>query len=696
MIKCLSLSVAFVFFISTLSTAQPLWQRTNGPSGAGISEIAFDSSGGAFVIANAAFRTVDGGATWHELAITPTDIHTLHNGHIVAILNGQIAISTDVGATWSSVLAQTGPIAITLTGEIFVATQSAVYRSTNEGISWDTLAAPPTTARFYCFYTSTLFLLTSDRGGGSLYRSTNNGSNWSRVVNGLSLDNFYGDDIAGNPAGAMVYACRDGRYLSTDDGRTWKSFSSNNDVGIKVAVDHSGHFAIGTGGIEYFDSLPGPSKNYYGDDGRSISSFNGSQVLVGAPDGGFWSAGGSNIGVVNAALTSTHIVGPPTGQITSMAPLASGSILANSNGTLYRTTNAGDTWASITGDIKLLAFDSAHDILAAYGGAIKRTSDGGNNWSQLGYTLTSTGITSAIVDPTGMIYVGSGEGVFRSSDNGATWDQLNAGLGNLQVASLAVNAKGDVFAGTSTRIYESTDHALTWSALAFAPSTDTVLYDSITRSVSHGFSALTFNTAGDLIAVVPNLGVFWSHDNGATWDSIGTGLSGEVKALLSTPSGHVFAGTDHGVFYLAAGGATWVDANSGLDGVPVLSITRDAAGTVYLGTNGKGVYRSTLTYNRAAPPNAVNSSTAETGDIKVYPNPMSARGQIEFNRMGGSNIRITILNSLGEEVAAMTPLASQTGSITFSFDASTLASGVYTVRISDGLSYSTRHFLVSR
>src|SRR5205823_3783416 len=129
-----------------------------------------------------------------------------------------------------------------------------------------------------------------------------------------------------------------------------------------------------------------------------------------------------------------------------------------------------------------------------------------------------------------------------STDNGKTWDQLNAGLSYVNVQSLTVTPSGEVFAGTNKTIFHSTDHAVTWQPLSFSP------------KGASGVTALTVNTAGDIIAVIKNAGVYWSQDNGVIWDSIGTGLRGNVNALLSTPIGHVFAGTDSGIFYLASGG----------------------------------------------------------------------------------------------------------------------------------------------
>jgi photosystem II stability/assembly factor-like uncharacterized protein len=310
---------------------------------------------------------------------------------------------------------------------------------------------------------------------------------------------------------------------------------------------------------------------------------------------------------------------------------------------MYKTTDGGTTWGAIQEVNNMtftpLVFDSAHAIIGGSYGAVARSTDGGMTWKQLGSGLTTTAITSLVVDAQGYIFMGCGEGVFRSTDGGDTWDQLNAGLKNKQVLSLTVNAASEVFAGTSKTLYHSTDHVMTWHALSFTPP-DT-----------SGITSLVVNTSGDLLAAIKNAGVFWSHDDGQTWSSIGSGLSGKVSSLLSTPIGHVFAGTDSGVFYLPTGGGTWVDASAGLGKQKVLSITRDQAGTVYLGTDGSGVYSSTQTYNIANPNGvAINASGAYVP--MLYPNP--SHGNITIDIPGMHNAKIQILDLLGRVIISAT------------------------------------------
>jgi photosystem II stability/assembly factor-like uncharacterized protein len=70
----------------------------------------------------------------------------------------------------------------------------------------------------------------------------------------------------------------------------------------------------------------------------------------------------------------------------------------------------------------------------------------------------------------------------------------------------------------------------------------------------------------------------------------------DVRALMQTPLGEIYAGTDgRGVFKSTDGGFTWAPSNNGLTNLFVFSLAKDEAtpSTVYAGTIGGGVFRST-------------------------------------------------------------------------------------------------------
>jgi photosystem II stability/assembly factor-like uncharacterized protein len=636
MIKRLCLFFTAIAFVNVTTTfAQtPLWQQTNGPCGAQINAINFDSSGGVYVLSNNAFHSTDDGASWEQLPLLPGDLHTLPDGDLVGIIKNVASISKDHGHTWQQILNVLGSIAVTATGDLYVASNH-LFRSTNAGVSWDTLPAVPqmVNTRFTAFYSSTLFL-----NSDYFYRSTDRGQSWSKIVNGITVENSWGNQLMGTLGGNLCYVAGDGHYHSSDDGRTWKRFTD--DVAKRVAISTTGLVGMTYGAsLDIFDLKGTSIKTIH----SPISETNFLGTVV-SPTGEFWTWIGPEIFKVNPAIQDTFTqVMLPNGKITEIMAPAVGTVIVNSIGLydqgFYKSTDGGSTWQTTPATfISPSASDASQNIFAVNGEGISESTDGGTTWKSVSPQLSSS-LTSLAIDAQGLIYAGGSEGVFRSTDGGVTWDQLNAGLTDLRVLSLTMNAASEVFVGTPTKLFHSTDHAMSWQVTSFAPPD------------SSGITSLVINTSGDLLAVVKNAGVFWSHDDAQTWSSIGTGLNGKVSSLLSTPIGHVFAGTDKGVFYLPTGGGTWVDASAGLGSQKVLSITRDQAGTVYLGTDGSGVYRSTQTYNIANTNGVVGNGTVSHLPM-LYPNP--SHGSITIDIPGMHNAKIQILDLLGRVITSAT------------------------------------------
>jgi len=253
----LSFLLTILISASICEAQTPLWTRTNGPGGSQINEISFDSSGGAYVGSNGTYRTTDGGVRWTELPSGLSAIHTLPNGKLVAIQDNTISISADNGSTWTVILDTVGSIAVTTSSEIYVANRSHLFRSADEGATWQTLSAPPLQGRLYAFNTATVFLLGGDwrTGTSGMYRSTDHGQNWSKVINGISVNNDYGDCLAGTANGVMCYVNRDDRSFSTDDGRTWEGTNFFNDIAPLVAISPNGKVGVSVNSsLEMYDA----------------------------------------------------------------------------------------------------------------------------------------------------------------------------------------------------------------------------------------------------------------------------------------------------------------------------------------------------------------------------------------------------------------------------------------------------------
>ncbi|MEC4673572.1 MAG: hypothetical protein VST68_05245 [Nitrospirota bacterium] len=103
--------------------------------------------------------------------------------------------------------------------------------------------------------------------------------------------------------------------------------------------------------------------------------------------------------------------------------------------------------------------------------------------------------------------------------------------------------------------------------------------------------ALVTTDKGLLYAGSFGMGMFLSGDQGATWESVNSGLDDKfILCLASDPRGIVYTGTVRGgIFRTKEDGKTWESINKGLKRVEVKSLLADTRG-IYAGT-GRGVYK---------------------------------------------------------------------------------------------------------
>ena len=251
-------------------------------------------------------------------------------------------------------------------------------------------------------------------------------------------------------------------------------------------------------------------------------------------------------------------------------------------------------------------------------------------------------IRAIAIDPVNpdIVYAGAlGGGVFKSTDGGESWAPSSSGLTSLVVVSLAIHPATTnlLFAGTiGGGLFQSTDGGSNWAVVTSGlpvdpPLSDPPVVSSLTIDPDQPdtiFGAV-FGTSAD--------GIYKSTDRGATWFESGR-FQTPVLALAIDPSqtSTLYAGTGEGVFKSSDGGQAWVATNAGLrdseilDDVPgyvVLSLTIDPSdsATVYAGTLGNGVFKSTdagaswAAVNSGLPPLEVAESPPVVTSLIVDP-----------------------------------------------------------------------------
>ncbi|RQO29822.1 hypothetical protein DBR32_14660 [Taibaiella sp. KBW10] len=215
-------------------------------------------------------------------------------------------------------------------------------------------------------------------------------------------------------------------------------------------------------------------------------------------------------------------------------PTPNTGYISGTANSLFKTTNAGNSWTAIpatatgltNGSIQCIHFlDAQNGFIAGSqigvsggGRFIKKTSDGGTTWT----TVTPAGIaTSTVYD---MAFFPSGTGIavatnnqaFRSTDNGNTWTAI-ATPGT--VYSVAVAGSTVVVAVANSLIMRSADQGQTWTTI---PTT------------AGGLQGVHFYDAQHGMITGANGTILYTTDAGLSWSTIPTLLSQKLYDVQMT------------------------------------------------------------------------------------------------------------------------------------------------------------------
>jgi hypothetical protein len=249
-------------------------------------------------------------------------------------------------------------------------------------------------------------------------------------------------------------------------------------------------------------------------------------------------------------------------------------------------SRGGWTWkgpGNIGGRTRAIAIDpaNANNILAGtVGGGIWRSTNAGASWAPVDDFMANLAVTSIVYQPgsPGIVYAGTGEGffngdairgagIFRSADNGLTWTQLpsTANSNFFFVNRLAFSADGSILlAATSTGVRRSLDGGTSWGSGPVLTLTGSGFGGVVATDVK-------FLTSSNTLAVASGYNgiAYWSNDGGASFTAA-TGFSGfssygstftrvelapsrtitnNVYAMLDSSNGKLYKSTDGGVSY---------------------------------------------------------------------------------------------------------------------------------------------------
>ena len=425
--------------------------------------------------------------------------------------------------------------------------------------------------------------------------------------------NLYAQDFwtkTGGPEGGSIKIVRshpDGEiflvtnygyvHVSTDDGLTWTRLSSEPPNANDMVIDSDGNIYVAVWDAGVYRSVDKGKSWTLASNGLTNKSVytisynaNTNNLYVGTNRGGIFRSGdgGDNWAPINTGLINYENL-----RIQSIHTSPNGDLYTagwdwSQEGGVYFSTNDGNIWTRINGDlpttnIRSVAVDAENRIFCAtYGSGIFRSADGGTTWQNMVSGITTTFFGQLMITPGGTLFAGSiNGGLFVSSDNGDNWVHVEGVISN-QVLSMTVKRSNNaVFVGMlGAGIFRSNDMGVSWTEI-----NNGILYSPIDDLIV---------TSEDIIFTsIIQSGIARSMDGGETWQRVNNGLTDPSVFTFAAKPGFIFAGSQiQGVLRSIDNGASWQPVNNGNPNTYVRTVFIDHHGSVYAGTSFQKLYRS--------------------------------------------------------------------------------------------------------
>jgi hypothetical protein len=622
----------------------------------GVSEIYVAAADASYGSSNAAttvgglsyglYKSIDGGATWSNLAIPLTADGNKHCPNDIEIgADGRIWLST----TTSKLFGDGG-------GEIFVSSDGTNFskKYTVTGAGRTQIAASSTDA-------NKIYILAELTAGGVAIKKTTDGFNLSFLTKNMTLPD---DADTGIEAG---------------DFTRGQAFYD-----LLLEVDPNNDEVLYTGGIDLFKSTNGSTawtqlSHWYGGWGfpevhadQHIAAFghNDSNKIIFANDGGvtYSGDGGTTMLARNKGFVTSQFYTVAVGPTTAYTGDCIAGGLQDNGTQLMENANTTATDSSV----EIYGGDGAFTFIDQDGTdryLIRNYvyNDGINLYNFDGANVTinneSTG-AGAFINPQAL---DSNLDILYSNYSLAGVYTIKRYSGIKSAATLTKTDLTDALLTTTPTAFTVSRHTTTSSTLLVGTvlgdillvenaNTDTPTWTNLDqRKLVGSVSDIEFGTTeNNIFVTMHNYGVnnvWYSGDKGATWQAKDGDLPDlPVKTILQNPLNleEVIIGTELGVWYtsnFSDANPTWKNSYNGMSNVKVLDLDMRDDYMVFAATHGRGVFSGQFTANSLS----VIAELISTQNIKIF--PTVSRGEIFITSNNSiENTKLEIYNLNGQRV----------------------------------------------
>ncbi len=653
-------------------------------------------------------KTTDSGDTWSQVPGTlPDNAYSVYafdeDKILLGSTNGNILRTTDGGSTWATVYAA---------GSSLI--WSIDFMDANNGMASGIDAA--------------------------LAATTDGGATWTVRNSGIPATSDFLDIRF---RAGTFYATGDNydMYYTTDLGVTWNSFgyldpnqSYTSSFYATDFIDDNNFVTVGAVGMineTIISPLSTTAHNNWIKAGSLYDdwaeSSTGRVVAVGVPgiggvtyDQAMYSTDGGETWAVAETIDSTD---NDFNSVSMATPLV--GYVSCEDDYVYKTTDGGESWFQVTrpmvgtSDLETIYFV---DVNTGYtfgeGGLGYKTTDGGSTWSPLTTGVSAGLYGSYFLDAnTGFVCGGSGI-ILKTTDGGNSFTSQTTGATSSFYAIYMVNENVGYACGTSSKVRKTTDGGTTWTN------------EDVDVSVT--LNDIQFGDENHGIAVGSYGSTFTTTDGGAAWiyENIGSGTLYSVyieKASTGTASvyacgslGHILRNPNLVVpvelvsFNADVSGKdvllNWTTAtetnNKGfqierkstdgdyedisfINGYGTTTEPKQYSYTDKNVASGNYTYRLKQvdfdgSYSYSKEVEVDINSPAEFSLKQNYPNPFNPSTKIEYSIPQDGFVTLRIYNSLGQEVSRLVNNFVKAGSHSVTFNAGSLASGIYYYKIESG------------